>query len=58
MKKRGSPQQVDKEQYSVLEKAGKLQSNQKSYTTLVKKGVLNIDVHLPGHAVSLFKVNW
>lgn len=57
-KKMGSPQQVDKEQYSILEKSGKLQSYQKPYTNSVKNGVLTADIDFPCHAVSLLKVSW
>lgn len=57
-KKMGSPQEVNKEQYLILEKSGKLQPFQKAYSASVKNGVLTADIHLPGHAVSLLEVRW
>ncbi len=57
-KKIGSPQQVDKKQYSILEKSGKLQPYQKPYSSSVKNGLFLDNIQLPGHAVSLLKVSW
>lgn len=57
-KKIGSPQQVSKEQYSILEKSGKLQLYQKPHYASIRNGVFNTNIHLPGHAVSLLKVSW
>jgi xylan 1,4-beta-xylosidase len=57
-KKMGSPQQVSKEQYAILEKSGKLQTYQNPRTTAVRNGVLAADIDLPRHAVSLLKISW
>ncbi len=57
-KKIGFPQQVSKEQYSILEKSGKLQLYQKPHYASIRNGVFNTNIHLPGHAVSLLKVSW
>ena len=57
-KEMGSPQQVSKEQYKILEKFGKLQSYRKPYAGIVNNGVFDADVHLPAHAVSLVKIDW
>ncbi len=57
-KKMGSPQQVSKEQYSILEKSGKLQSYQKQKAVLIQNGAFNTNINLPGHAVSLLKISW
>ena len=57
-KKMGSPQQVTKEQYSVLEKSGKLQSYQKPYRKTVRNGVFTAGISLPRQTVSLLKISW
>jgi len=57
-KEMGSPQEVGKAQYKILKKLGKLQLYEKPQTRTVKNGVLSADIHLPGHAVSLIKINW
>jgi xylan 1,4-beta-xylosidase len=57
-KEMGSPQQVGKAQYKILENLGKLQMNQKPYTGSIKNGAFAADIHLRAHAVCLFKVTW
>ena len=57
-KKMGSPQQVSKEQYPILERSGKLQLFQKPVTSSVTNGLFTANVKLPHHSVSLLKITW
>jgi len=56
-KKMGSPQEVDAEQYKVLENAGRLQQVEKDLAAAVG-GELSVPVSLPAHAVVLVRVSW
>lgn len=57
-KQMGSPQDVDAEQYKVLEKAGQLQPTGKDLVAAVVGGELSVPVSLPAHAVVLVRVSW
>jgi xylan 1,4-beta-xylosidase len=57
-KKMGSPQVPTKEQISVLEKSGHLQTMGKPVEVTVKKGVVTLQIKLPRQGVSLLKLDW
>jgi xylan 1,4-beta-xylosidase len=57
-KKMGSPQQVTKEQYSILEKEGKLQMIGREEARKIEKGTLSKTIVLPRQAVSLLELTW
>lgn len=56
-KKMGLPQNVSKEQYAELEKAGKLKQTDQQKIT-VKKGSLVTRINLQRQGVSLLKISW
>lgn len=56
--KMGSPQNVSKEQYVQLEKAGKLKRINQKEKIHIKKGLFSTAVTLPRQAVSLIKISW
>lgn len=57
-KKMGSPQDVTKEQYAVLEKAGKLQTIAVKSGAKIQNGNFSETLVLPRQAVSLLEVSW
>jgi xylan 1,4-beta-xylosidase len=57
-KKMGSPQDVDAEQYKVLENAGRLLQVGMVSPAAVVDGELSVPVSLPAHAVVLVRVSW
>jgi xylan 1,4-beta-xylosidase len=57
-KRMGSPQEVSAEQYTVLEKAGRLEEIGKESGVAVTGGELSVPVSLPAHAVVLLRVSW
>ena len=56
--KMGSPKQLTKEQYAVLEQDGKLQMNGKSEKVAVHAGVAILTTSLQRQAVELIKLEW
>jgi xylan 1,4-beta-xylosidase len=57
-KKMGSPQAPTKEQISILEKAGGLQTMGAAEKLKVDNGKLVFDILLPRQAVGLIKIDW
>jgi xylan 1,4-beta-xylosidase len=57
-KKMGSPQQPTATQIAELEKAGQLQTLDKTVKSFSDNGSLVINISLPRQAVSLIKLNW
>ena len=57
-KKIGSPQNPTPEQYTDLEKAGKLQSDRLPQRMKVDKGTLSVNTLLLSQGVELIIVNW
>lgn len=57
-KSMGSPQQVSKEQYAVLEKAGKLKQVAEEKKNPVQSGAFTKTISLPRQAVSLIELQW
>jgi xylan 1,4-beta-xylosidase len=57
-KKMGSPQNPDREQYTVLEKSGQLQSEDSPVRARVKNGKLTVNTKLLSQSVELIVVNW
>jgi xylan 1,4-beta-xylosidase len=57
-KKMGSPQNPTKEQITILEKAGQLESMGKLQTLKVSGGKLAVDIEMPQQAVTLLKLDW
>ena len=54
----GSPQQVSREQYAILEKAGKLELLGAPEWVEVRNGALQLDFELPRQGVSLVQLEW
>ncbi len=54
----GSPQNPTKEQFTVLEKAGKLKMLDKPKSLKIKDEKVSISVNLPSQAVSLLVIQW
>jgi xylan 1,4-beta-xylosidase len=57
-KKIGSPQQVSKEQYEVLEKSGKLKQVAEERKRSIQKGSYSKTIILPRQAVTLIELQW
>ncbi|MBN2272947.1 MAG: beta-xylosidase [Bacteroidales bacterium] len=57
-KNMGSPQEPTPEQYAGLEKAGMLKLLSKPLKIKVNQGISDINISLPGQAVSLIKLEW
>jgi xylan 1,4-beta-xylosidase len=57
-KKMGSPQNPTQEQYTKLEEAGKLQSDELPISMKVNKGTLSVNTLLSSQGVELIVVNW
>jgi xylan 1,4-beta-xylosidase len=57
-KSMGSPQQVSREQYAILENAGKLKQVSGEKRQPVRKGTLIKTISLPRQAVSLVELQW
>ena len=54
----GSPQNVTEEQYTELEKSGKLAMFVKPKIVKIKNGQYSANLELPGQAVSLLVLKW